>query len=165
MTKKDSSLQFRYKIQSLLIFLLHTMEMQIPNSNFNPLRRLISSSNSNAQRLHRPTNIHRRETFPRPSQFDDNLMSFSLVPTWLRLLDNQRTAEESYPFNFSPTVLSTNTSKATSPLNGPLCFDFPSGMAVSSNDVDRQHWEEETLWLDAEAQNDDLEILYKSFRY
>lgn len=142
----------------------HSMRGQIPNPHFR-LPRLMSLSNSNARRPHRPANIQRRETFPRTSKLDNNLMGFSLVPTWLHLLDNQPISENSYPFNLSPTILSTYTSKATSSLTTPLCFDSPLGTISYSNDVDRQHWEEEKAYADGEEQNDDFEAVYRSFRY
>jgi hypothetical protein len=150
--------------------------MQKSNAKLTSRRRHTSPSSrtSNASYQRQPKNNSRPEISPARSDFDDNLLRFSLVPVWLQLVDDEllRTPEWEYPFPQtsarSPT-LSNSTSKPSSPLQAPLCFhtpppNSPSG-TVSSSEDDRRYWDEEVVLFDGEEQNEDLEVVYKSFRY
>jgi hypothetical protein len=148
--------------------------MQKSNANVAAHRRHTSPSSrtSNATYQRQSVNNSRRGNCPARSDFDDNLLRFSLVPGWLQMVDDEllRTSESEYPFPQTSTrspVLST-TSKPSSPLHAPLSFDTPinspSG-TVSSSEDDRRYWDEEVLLFDGEEQNEDLEVVYKSFRY
>src|SRR5271169_3152319 len=123
----------------------HNVQIQKPNSFLNlPRPTLISSSSSKTQGTHQSENTRRPEASSPRSELDDKLASFSLVPTWLQLVDDQlhRTSEKSYQNSSLSLALSTYTSKPNTPLNTPLCFDTqplnsPSGATLSSEDDDR----------------------------
>lgn len=145
------------------------IQIQKPNLCFN------LPSTSNTRRPRQSENTRRPETSSPRSEFHDSLAGFSLVPTWLQRVGDQlnRTSEKSYPFPQNSGLslaLSPYTSKPNSPLNTPLCFDTQSlnslfGTTSSSEDDDRLYWEEDMTWSDGDERNEDLEDVYKSFRY
>jgi hypothetical protein len=155
------------------------MQTQKPNQTVNFLRRRPTSMSlgvtPNTPSLHSKNTSPPQISSPRP-EFDDNLVGFSLVPTWLQLVYDQRnqSSQKSYPFpqNHS-TAFSTYSSKSNSPLNGSLSFvpqplNSPSATSLlSSEDEDQQYWkeEDELAFPDGDEQNEDLEVVYRSFRY
>ena len=123
-----------------------------------------------------PKGDHRRPRYAsfRPSaspgrtpEFDDNLVGFSLVPTWLLLVHNRPApACAEYPFpeslEISPAS-SISSSQSNSPLPTPLSQPFKSEKSFSSELEDRLYWEEQ--WSDEEEQEEDLEAVYNSIKY
>lgn len=147
------------------------MQPQRSHPGCNTMRRTSSSSNANANRVTRTCDKCRS---PQPSsEFHDNLVGFSLVPSWLLFVDDHLNSPSEYPF--PPTydvscTLSASSSTVTSLLNSrvqsPALGSSRPGLWSPSEMEDRMYWEEEYIQLsDSEEQMEDLEAVYRSITY
>ena len=142
------------------------------DSNLRTQRRTPYSAGAKG-RSQRPR--YSRHSAFRAPELDDNLVGFSLAPTWLLPVHEilNRPAEYPPPRGLDiSSAMSTASSQSNSPLNTPSATQsqspkpLGSEMSFSSEIEDRLYWEEEAeRWSDEEEQREDLEVVYKSIKY